>query len=240
MQTKTKKANNVDNLKDRIVIYDVFNFDKIDVDELYDRLWFEIYSPLTPLSKPDKLFMIEQINKVADFINKIATKEKVVSEGNKRVVNVTASMQWDNAKRENPNSKKPVYVECKIYTPAEQREVQPKQPKPSKAEKQSAMKKVPVDTTARTEVVTKMIGDAGPIAGKKSAKKKTTPAKVVKLKPAASDVVAPSGKKGDVIASLFASGKTKDEIIEITGFTRKACTDAIWRYEQTLKKSKTK
>ena len=48
----------------------------------------------------------------------------------------------------------------------------------------------------------------------------------------------PAGKtKHEMIVEFHLAGKTKDQIMEITGFPKKLCTDCIWRHQnQKVKK----
>lgn len=268
MKTKQTSAETLlERLNEKIPINEIYDLDKSDIDDLQDRLWFEIFDPVEQLTKAQRNFLIDQYNIVANKINDLS--------GFKRVVMLNSSTVVVNDKKQNPNMKKAIYVECKMYDEPKEKKpkptppvvderaaqlfgveeegdmmggdplnvpdavvdaaidqvndavIKPRKPKQTKAEKQKALKTKPAKVV--------------PIAKPKTPVTLTRTGDVAKPKPKpVTDDKTKRGNKSNWIAELFAKGKTKDQIIEITGFSRKACTDAIWRYEQSLLKNKKK
>jgi hypothetical protein len=211
-------------------IEELVDFEKESWEEIADRLWFEYYNPAEPISGSLKKFIMEQHNNVAEKINRRANK--VVE------VMITSSMLWDNAKKENPTRKKKIYVDCKMYTKDEQpkektvvqkivaevvkqsnKELKSEKKKINKAVEDSFRKSLGIETTNEP---------VKPIEVSEGLGKTGTPGETIK-----------HGNKSKTIIDLHIAGKTKEQIIELTGFKRKAIIDAVWRYENPGGKKKT-
>lgn len=190
-------------------IEEKFDLEKADLTDIADRLWFEYYCPAKPHDKETKRFIMTQYNIVADIMNKIANK--------KIMVNITPSMVWDNSKNEMPtlDNDKKIYVDTIVFDAKVVRE----QVSNKKSELRAAKKK-PDTSNAK-------------LVKAKPESKKETP--VVQMNDGEKDLSKYGKNKKEIIWKLHADGKTKDEIIAITGYTRKVISDMIWHYNQQKK-----
>ena len=75
------------------------------LDEVYDRLWYEYYTPFAPLNKETKAFLREQINFIADEHNKAFSSETM------QLKKLTAKDTWENDGN-GPLSDKKLYIDC--------------------------------------------------------------------------------------------------------------------------------
>lgn len=87
-------------------INELLKLDQVWLDEIYDRLWYEYFTPEVPLSPDMKKHIREQLNFVADEHNKNFTAETM------QLKKVTAKETWENDGN-GPLLDKVLYVACK-------------------------------------------------------------------------------------------------------------------------------
>lgn len=90
-----------------IPVNEMLKLDKMNLDDIADRLWHEYFDPAERHTPEVKKFIMQQYNYVIEKINKEA--------GFKRQISLTSSTIWKNEKKENPDMKRVLYAEVNKY-----------------------------------------------------------------------------------------------------------------------------
>lgn len=124
------------------------------LDEVYDRLWYEYFTPELPLSPDMKKHIREQLNFIADEHNKFVNGETA------QLKKITAKETWENDGN-GPLSSRKLYVDC---IPAVKLPPAPKKKIKQQVEDEDLLgeaKPKKASPIGRTAVVSKMLGGKG-------------------------------------------------------------------------------
>lgn len=194
-----------ENLKERIAVTELFNLQRVNNDDIADRLFYEYFSPVEPHTKEIKQFIMQQYNTVAAIVNAAA--------GFKRMIILTPSLKHEITHPEHrvPCMKKEIYVAVK---PVDVKEL-----------KLKPYQQAVIDTVKKSDKRTPAPRKPKPVEKPlKKTKAKSTPA--TKTRTAGT-----SGISAEIIA-LCEQGKTQNEIIA-AGYLRNTVVPVVWKWKKS-------
>lgn len=188
-----------------IPVNEMLKLDKMNLDDIADRLWHEYFDPAERHTPEVKKFIMQQYNYVIDKINKEA--------GFKRQISLTSSTIWKNEKKENPDMKRVLYIEVNRYDKRYER-----------------AKEIYETITDSAAAIVKTI-TAKPVDRSKLKTYPGTKGKVVHMETTNESKPRVGSDKWIEVYNMHNDGKTNEQIIEKTGYTAKQVRDAIYRYK---------